>query len=197
MALSVLTYLEQHSPDEIVPAKEQPIEIRPVEGVSPEFARYLYTAVGGHWHWIGKLGWNWDQWTDWLSRPGFETYVPWVDGVPAGYVALRGVGSEVEIENFGLLRSFIGRGIGGHLLTVGLQRAWTLHERHEGVEPITRVWVNTNTLDGPAALVNYQARGLKPYQTVEEERPDADGPPPGPWPGWSGPPGVVREVPAG
>jgi hypothetical protein len=61
LALSVLTYLEQHSPDEIVPAKEQPVEIRRVEEVSPEFARYLYTAVGGHWHWIGKLGWNWDN----------------------------------------------------------------------------------------------------------------------------------------
>jgi GNAT superfamily N-acetyltransferase len=189
--------LEQHSADEIVPAREQPVEIRRVEEVSPEFARYLYTAVGGHWHWVGKLGWNWDQWVDWLSRPGFETYVPWVGGVPAGYVALRGVGSEVEIENFGLLKGFIGRGIGGHLLTVGLRKAWTLDERHDSVDPITRVWLNTNTLDGPAALANYQARGLKPYKTVKEERPDADGPPPGPWPGWSGPPGVVREVPAG
>ena len=197
MALSVLTYLQQLSPDELIPARENPVEIRLVEEVSPEFARYLYTAVGGHWHWIGKLGWNWDQWVDWLSRPGFETYVPWVGGVPAGYVALRGVGSEVEIENFGLLKGFFGRGIGGHLLTVGLRNAWTLHERHDSVDPVTRVWVNTNTLDGPNALANYQARGLKPYKTVEEQRPDADGTAPGPWPGWSGPPGVVREVPAG
>lgn len=197
MAVSVMTYLEQNSPDELVPAREQAIEVRRVEEVSPEFARYLYTAVGGHWHWIGKLGWNWDQWVDWLSRPGFETYVPWVGGIPAGYVALRGVGDQVEIENFGLLRAFIGRGIGGHLLTVGLRNAWTLHERHDGVDPIARVWVNTNTLDGPAALKNYQARGLTPYKTVDEERLDGDGPPPGPWPGWSGPPGVVREVPAG
>lgn len=197
MAISVMTYLEQRSPDELIAAKEQPVEVRLVEEVSPEFARYFYTAVGGHWHWIGKLGWNWDQWVEWLSRSGFETYVPWVGGVPAGYIAMRGVNDEVEIENFGLLRGFIGRGIGGHLLTVGLRNAWTLHERHAGVDPITRVWVNTNTLDGPAALKNYQARGLTPYKTVEEERPDGDGPPPGPWPGWSGPPGVVREVPAG
>jgi hypothetical protein len=104
LALSVMTYLEQRSPDELVPAREQPIEVRRVEEVSPEFARYLYTAVGGHWHWIGKLGWNWDQWVEWLSRPGFETYVPWVGGIPAGYVAIRGVGQETEIENFGLLR---------------------------------------------------------------------------------------------
>jgi GNAT superfamily N-acetyltransferase len=197
LAVSVVTYLEQRSPDELVPAKEQPIEVRPVEEVSPEFARYLYTAVGGHWHWIGKLGWNWDQWVEWLSRPGFETYVPWVGGIPAGYVALRGVGSEVEIENFGLLPGFIGRGIGGRLLTVGLRKAWTLHERHDGVDPVTRVWVHANTLDGPAALANYKARGLTPYKTVEEERPDADGPTPGPWPGWSGEPGVVREFPPG
>ncbi|WP_202869031.1 GNAT family N-acetyltransferase [Kribbella antibiotica] len=197
MPLSVLTYLEMHSPAELIPAKEQPVEIRAVEEVSPEFARYFYTAVGGHWHWFGKLGWNWDQWVEWLSRPGFETYVPWVGGVPAGYIALRGVGSEVEIENFGLLKGFIGRGLGGHLLTAGIRQAWTLDQRHEDVAPITRVWVNTNTLDGPAALANYQARGLTPYKTLEEERPDADRTAPGPWPGWDGPPGVVREVPAG
>lgn len=197
MAVSVMTYLEQNSPDELVPAREQPVQVRRVEEVAPEFARYLYTAVGGHWRWFGKLGWNWDQWVEWLSRPGFETYVPWVGGIPAGYVAIRGVGDEVEIENFGLLPAFFGRGIGGHLLTVGLRNAWTLHERHDAVDPITRVWVNTNTFDGPAALRNYEARGMTPYKTVEEERPDGDGPPPGPWPGWSGPPGVVREVPAG
>ena len=58
-----------------------------------------------------------------------------------------------------------------------------LNERHPGIAPITRVWLHTNTLDGPNALANYEARGLRPYKTENEERPDADGPPPGPWPG--------------
>jgi hypothetical protein len=35
------------------------------------------------------------------------------------------------------------------------------------MEP-SRVWVHTCTLDHPASLANYQARGLVPYKT---ERP--------------------------
>jgi ribosomal protein S18 acetylase RimI-like enzyme len=185
MSRSTLTYLEQTSPDDLRPAKEpqEPVEIRLVEEVSPEFSRFLYSAVGGNWHWTEKLSWTWDRWIHWLTRPGAENWVAWVGGVPAGYVALKAEGSEVEIENFGLLPAFIGRGLGGHLLTIGLQQAWRMPARHPQLPPITRVWLHTNTLDGPNALANYQARGLRPYKTEEEERSDVTGPPPGPWPG--------------
>ncbi|TWD81208.1 acetyltransferase (GNAT) family protein [Kribbella amoyensis] len=185
MTTITLTYLEQTSPDDLRPAKEprEPVEVRRVDEVAPEFSRFLYTAVGGPWHWTGKLGWTWDRWTEWLSRPGAETWVAWTGGAPAGYVALHADGTEVEIENFGLLPAFIGRGIGGHLLTVGLRQAWRMPERLESLDKVTRVWLHTNTLDGPNALANYQARGLRPYKTEQEERADADGPPPGPWPG--------------
>jgi GNAT superfamily N-acetyltransferase len=101
----------------------------------------------------------------------------------AGYIANRAEGTEVEVENFGLLPAFIGRGIGGHLLTTGLRNAWTMAERHPEIDRVTRVWLQTNTLDGPNALTNYKARGLRPYKAIEKDRPDADGPPPGPWPG--------------
>lgn len=183
--LSTVTYLEQTSAAEVRVARkpEEIVEIRRVEVVSPEFSRFLYASVGGDWYWTGKLGWSWDQWVEWLSRTGFETWVAWVGGVPAGYVAIRAEGTEVEVENFGLLPAFIGRGIGGHLLTVGLQHAWTMADRHPEITKVTRVWLQTNTLDGPNALANYKARGLRPYKTGERDRPDADGPPPGPWPG--------------
>jgi GNAT superfamily N-acetyltransferase len=185
VVVSTVTYLELTGPDEINPARtpNDAVEIRRVEEISPEFSRFLYASVGGDWHWTEKLAWTWDQWIQWLSRPGFETWVPWVRGTPAGYIALKAVGTEVEVENFGLLPGFIGRGIGGHLLTVGLQHAWTMSERQAGLEPITRVWLHTNTLDGPNALANYKSRGLRAYKAVDEDRPDADGPPPGPWPG--------------
>jgi GNAT superfamily N-acetyltransferase len=184
--LSTITYLEQTSPDDLVPARTpaEPVEVRQAEEPSPEFHRYLYTAVGGDWHWTQKLSWDWDHWMTWLTRPGVETWVAWVRGVPAGYAALAPQpGTEVEVENFGLLPSFTGRGIGGHLLTVALQRSWTLAERHDDLDPVKRVWLHTNTLDGPNALANYRARGLRPYRTTTEQRPDAEGAPPGPWPG--------------
>jgi GNAT superfamily N-acetyltransferase len=185
MTAITLTYLEQTSPDDLRPARapRSPVEVRRVEEVVPEFHRFLYTAVGGNWYWTEKLSWSWDRWIQWLTRPAFETWVAWAGGAPAGYIALKAEGTEVEVENFGLLPAFIGRGVGGHLLTVGLQHAWQLAERHPEVDKVTRVWLHTNTLDGPHALANYEARGLRPYKTEQEERTDLDGPPPGPWPG--------------
>jgi hypothetical protein len=45
-----------------------------------------------------------------------------------------------------------------------------------------RVWVHTCSLDGPAALANYQTRGFTLYKEVvsEVDLPDEA---PGPWPG--------------
>ena len=70
--------------------------------------------------------------------------------------------------------AFIGRGLGGYLLGEGIARAWAAGAR--------RVWVHTCSLDGPAALANYEARGMVQYHV--EHRDIADpGQADGPWPG--------------
>ncbi|MFD0687109.1 GNAT family N-acetyltransferase [Actinomadura fibrosa] len=177
-------YLEQLSPAELRPAKAPDIrfDIVRAEIPSPEFGRFLYTAVGGDWYWTDRLAWSYDQWRNWLSRPGLETWVGYVRGTPAGYVELDpqpdGV---VEITCFGLLRPFIGRGLGGHLLTIGTSRAWDLATRCPDRKPTERVWLSTCSNDGPAALKNYQARGFRVYDvtTTTGVLPHT---PPGPWP---------------
>jgi GNAT superfamily N-acetyltransferase len=178
-------YLEQTDPADLRAASPPavPVAVTRAELVSPELSRYLYTAVGGDWFWIDRLSWSWRQWHDWLDRPGVETWLALVDGTPAGYVELDGhCDGEVELAYFGLLRSFVGKGIGGHLLTVAVQQAWSLAERWRGREQTRRVWVHTCTLDGPAALSNYRARGLQLYRT-ETETVELPPEPPGPWPG--------------
>jgi GNAT superfamily N-acetyltransferase len=65
-----------------------------------------------------------------------------------------------KIAIFGLLRDFQGRGLGGHALTLALQRAF---------EVGPRVWLTTCTLDGPNALPNYLTRGMEVFR--EEQRP--------------------------
>ena len=94
-----------------------------------------------------------------------------VGGTTAGFAELDGTRpGEVELAYFGLLPGFTGRGIGGHLLTAALRRAWDLPDRWAGFEPIKRVWVHTCTLDEqPAALTNYQRRGLTIYRTITEQ----------------------------
>jgi GNAT superfamily N-acetyltransferase len=77
-----------------------------------------------------------------------------VSGTPAGYFELeRQHEAAVELAYFGLLSRFIGKGIGGTLLTAAINRAWEMGAQ--------RVWVHTCTLDHPQALSNYQARGFR------------------------------------
>ncbi|HKS00459.1 MAG TPA: GNAT family acetyltransferase, partial [Arthrobacter sp.] len=114
------------------------------------------------------------------------------EGVPLGYVHLHPVpadgGTDVEIRYFGLAQRAIGRSLGGRLLEHGIQAAWSLSERFE-LPPVTRLWVHTCTLDGPAALANYQARGFVVVAAENEEQVVADQPL-GSWISTGGPAGT-------
>ncbi|OLF08104.1 GNAT family N-acetyltransferase [Actinophytocola xinjiangensis] len=168
-------YLQQTAADQLRSATPASVTCIRSELVSPEFNRFLYTAVGGEWHWTDRLGWSWRQWQKWLDRPGVETWVAYLRGTPVGYTELDGAtGDGVEIAYFGLLPSYVGKGIGGHLLTVALRRAWELTSE--------RVWVHTCSLDGPAALKNYQSRGMTLYRTETTDE-EVAATSPGPWPG--------------
>lgn len=170
-------YLEMTAPDQLRPARvpDPAPRIERAEIPLPELSRFLYTAVGGDWHWRDRLPWKHTQWLSWLDRIEVQTWMLSVQGTPAGYIELeKQAGDDVELAYFGLIPRFIGRGLGGHLLTVGIRQAWAMGAR--------RVWVHTCTLDGPAALANYRARGLRAYREQTEDRIDP-GPPDGPWPG--------------
>jgi ribosomal protein S18 acetylase RimI-like enzyme len=181
------TYLEQHVPGQVRAARhpDEPVDIIRVTKPAPEFSRFLYATVGGDWHWHDRLPWTREEWLAHLSRPLTETWVAYVDGAPAGYVELTGLSTvdsnEVQIAYFGLMPGFLGLGLGGHLLTEGLHLAWSLAERWPDTPPVRRVWVHTCSLDGPAALANYQARGMVVYHSedAEENVPET---PLGSWP---------------
>ncbi len=171
-------YLEMRAVSQLRPAAtpSAPYRIEHVARPSAAFARYLYTAVGGHHHWIDRLPWSLARWEAHLRRERVHLHTLQLAGAPAGYVELeqqpRG---DVQIIYFGLMREHQGAGWGGLLLTRAVQLAWQL----EGAE---RVWVHTCTLDGPQALANYQARGFVVFREKTEpvELPPAHGP----WLGW-------------
>lgn len=170
-------HLEMTGAGELVPAPKPGLDVALVRArrPSPELSRFLYTAVGGDWYWIDRLPWTYERWLAWVSRGGVETWVAYVDGTPAGYFELDAtVDRSVELAYFGLLPAFTGLGLGGWLLTEALGRAWAL-------APL-RVWVHTCSLDGPNALANYRARGMRvcAVETAVQVLPDR---PPGPWPG--------------
>ena len=168
--------LEMLSRDAFRPAwSDRPdLTVTQAEIPCPEFSRFLYTSVGGDWHWRDRLSWNYAKWQTYLNNPGLQIWVAYVRGTPAGYVELLHQPenqNSLEIAYFGLLKAFIGQGIGKQLLSVGIEKAWNMGG--------DRVWVHTCSLDGPYALKNYEARGFRCYDTrthVKQLPTDAIGP---------------------
>ncbi len=149
-----MTYLELSDRAKLKPARAARVE-HSIERVhDPALNRRLYEEIGGDWHWTDRLPWDEERWRAWADE--VETWVVRVDGEPAGYAELRpGTDDAVLLAIFGLLRPFHGHGLGGVLLTHALRRGFELGDR---------VWVSTNTSDGPHALANYQARGMTVFR---------------------------------
>lgn len=157
-------YLEMRSPDQLRPALiDRPdLTIVQTQIPLPAFSRWLYATVGEQWNWRDRLSWSEERWMAYLDRPALQTWVAYVSGTPAGYVELEAQAEgNVEIAYFGLLPQFIGQRLGGHLLTVGIQKAWQMSAN--------RVWVHTCSLDGQYALKNYQSRGFEIYDTTTHQ----------------------------
>lgn len=178
------THLQQFSPAELRPST-RPLpahaRIERVTDISPEFSKFLYQGVGSAWNWADRLMLRRGEWAALMRTPGTETHVLYVNGAPGGYVELvsraaaSGTGTEVEIMYFGLFAQCIGQGLGGALLTEGISRAWDMDTRWAGLAPVTRVLVHTCSLDGPAAIANYEARGLSVFHTETEMLVPGDG----------------------
>jgi GNAT superfamily N-acetyltransferase len=123
-----------------------------------EVNRDFYRAVGAAWQWVDRLSWSDERWQAYVDEPGFETWVGYLAENPVGYFELDDQpATGIEIAYFGLLPEFLGRGLGGALLTAAVRRAWQRNPH--------RVWVHTCTLDHPQALANYLARGFAVYKT--------------------------------
>jgi GNAT superfamily N-acetyltransferase len=164
--LLITTYLEMRSPDQLRP-KRADARFQVCEKMEGDwrFNRDLYLRVGEQWDWSDKRLWTDQQWKEYATAPELGTFAGYYNDVLAGYYELRrDPNGGVEIAYFGLLPEFIGRGLGGALLTSAIEEAWS---RHRGVVP-TRVWVHTCNRDHPQALANYRARGMVVYKVEEE-----------------------------
>jgi GNAT superfamily N-acetyltransferase len=153
------TYLEMKAPSDLKPARTANAEARVerVEGSPASFYRYLYAEVGRAYRWMDRLAWTDGDIRAHLASPGVSLWLLTVRGAPAGYFELKATPQDgsVEIAYFGLLPEFIGRGLGKHLLTEAVEKAWSLGA--------SRVWLHTCSLDDAAALPNYVSRGFRPF----------------------------------
>ena len=158
----ITTYLEMRSRDQLRPKRaDARFQVREKRDRDWRFNRDLYFRVGEQWDWIDKRPWTDDQWKEYAAAAELCTFAGYYDDVLAGYYELRpDKDGGVEIAYFGLLPEFIGRGLGGALLTSAIEEAWA---RRGGIVT-TRVWVHTCNRDHPQALANYQARGMIVYK---------------------------------
>jgi GNAT superfamily N-acetyltransferase len=171
------TYLEMTDRAHFRPAHTASVDFQltRVEVPCPELNRFLFAAVGADWWWYSRLDWDYARWLAYLDRQDLETWVAYCRGTPAGYFELeRQEDGNVELVYFGLMPAFIGKGIGGPLLSAAIARAWEMGA--------ARVWVHTCTLDHPQACRNYETRGFTIYKAEQkiEDLPDQALEP---WPG--------------
>jgi GNAT superfamily N-acetyltransferase len=156
------THLELRSPDALrrVPTPSLPGTLRRLHPIRAAEYRALYTLVGERWLWRDRLVWTDAELDGYLSSPNIHVWLLSVGGATAGYFELQQHGTDaVEVMYFGLVPAFMGRGLGGWMLTRAVEEAFALGTR--------RVVLNTCTLDAPQALPNYLARG---FTIVREER---------------------------
>jgi GNAT superfamily N-acetyltransferase len=160
----ITTYLEMRSADQLRPKRaDSKFHVREKTNRNWQFNRDLYFRVGEQWDWIDKRSWTDDQWKEYATAPELRTFAGYYDDTLAGYFELRrDREGGIEIAYFGLLPEWIGRGLGGALLTSAIEMACRTEPNP------SRVWVHTCNRDHPQALANYQARGMVVYKVEQE-----------------------------
>lgn len=157
----VRTYLEMDSPGRLTGrAPIPPGFVVRQEACEPELYRELYDGVGSRYHWRDRRSWSDEQLRAHLSKPEITVWVLRQSEALRGFFELaRHEDGSTEIAYFGLLPPGIGQGLGRALLTCAVDAAWRSDPKPG------RVWLHTCTLDHPAALTNYLARGFRVTHT--------------------------------
>jgi GNAT superfamily N-acetyltransferase len=171
-----ITYLEMRSRDDLVSGRPppEPMELQPVDAAAVGNFHAVVLRIGEPHDWTTPSGRSEDQWRARLARPQVHAWIARVGGQVAGAIELElHAEGEVEITMFWLVPEMVGRGFGGHLLTLATQLAW--ETSLPGDTPTRRVWLHTSSLDHPHALANYERRGFRVFRTERRPRPIGPG----------------------
>lgn len=159
------TYLEMPSLQQLVPGRPPsvPASLDRIAPCTVDAWRALYRQIGAPWHWHDRDAWDESAMSAHLARPDVRIYrmtatlgAEWTDDVGFLELERHGDGS-VEIGYLGLDQRVLGRRLGGWLVTEAVRTAFAWGA--------VRLWLHTCTLDAPAALPNYLARGFSITRT--------------------------------
>lgn len=124
--------------------------------------RELYYGVGEKWHWLDRMVMPDDELYQKINAANVEIFIFYVNNKTAGYIEFVTEEKYVEIQYFGLLPDFIGKGFGKYFLQWVIQKAWTYNPDW--------IQLNTCTLDHPNALDVYKKAGFAEVNKKTEER---------------------------
>lgn len=155
---TVVTFLEMHQRPSALPPPQPKgkVAILKAEHAPVHYYRYLYDTVGGDYKWVDRKKVSDATLAEILRDPLVELYVLYAEGCPAGMAELDfrldGIG---QLAYFGLLPEYVGRKLSFFFLYHACSNAW--------MRPISKLLVNTCTLDHPRALPLYQRMGFTVY----------------------------------
>src|SRR5579884_1011440 len=120
-----ITYLEMTSRDQLVPGRLPPAQIAldRADATARALIRSTHNRIAAPHHWL-SLGWSEQRWSNLLVRPGVRCWIARVGADVIGLILMEKHSSgDVEITKFGLVPEWVGRGFGGHLLTLATRLA--------------------------------------------------------------------------
>ena len=157
-------YLEMLAPaHRSVPAPQDGLTVLHLPSPTVSQYRSLYNAVGKDFYWLSRRKMSDAALAFLLDDPRNEIHVLQVDDKAAGFAELdRRQPDEIELVQFGLMREFIGQGLGKWFLQWTIDKVWSYKPK--------RFWLHTCTLDHPAALPNYIKGGFVLYKQEQIRR---------------------------
>jgi ribosomal protein S18 acetylase RimI-like enzyme len=132
--------------------------IKLVEPRDFQLNKFFYKNVGKNHHWIDRLIWTDQQWSNYTSDDKVKPYILKNKDDLAGYfeLILHKDKKEVEIAYLGLLEEYYNKKLGSYLLSAAIRNSFS--------DKTKRVWVHTCSLDHQNALNNYLSRGMKIFK---------------------------------
>ncbi len=153
-------YLEINSQKELneVIIPNENLKLEKVYPPNIEINKFFYKNIGKKHRWIDRLAWDNLKWSSYLENKNVFTYTLKSNNNMMGYFEVINDQKikSFEIAYFGILSEYIGKGLGGYLLSEAIKICFKLD--------CQKVWVHTCSLDHQHALSNYIKRGMKIFK---------------------------------
>ena len=155
------SYLEISSINDLL-VKNKPFSDLYLEKVNPpnfQLNKFFYKEIGKKHSWTDRLVWDEKKWIDYLEDSRVNTYILKHNNDFIGYFEqiFDKNNLDCEIAYFGILEEYIGKKLGGYLLSEAIKISFNIGSK--------RIWVHTCSLDHKNALQNYLSRGMKVFKS--------------------------------